>query len=243
MTSTLGYIETSSPPRQSTICHRPHRPAIKLLNHLLPHIDLRPNIYIYTPKSKIMGLTVHHLQISQSERVPWLCEELGIDYELVKHQRDPFLSPQSIKDLNPIGQAPVIQDGDVTLPESAAAPVINDGDLTIAESGACLEYIDNKYGGGKFTVKPDAPNYADYLFWWHWSNGTLQPLIGRYVAASKNPDPNNMMYKYVVDKYERCMKLLNDRLGKVDYLSGSEPTLPDFMIVYTLSTGRYFNSY
>ena len=28
-------------------------------------------------------LTVHHLGRSQSERVVWLCEELGPDYELV----------------------------------------------------------------------------------------------------------------------------------------------------------------
>ncbi len=26
-------------------------------------------------------LTVHHLGISQSERIVWLCEELGLDYD------------------------------------------------------------------------------------------------------------------------------------------------------------------
>ena len=67
-----------------------------------------------------MTLIVHHLQVSQSERIVWLAEELGLDYKLVLHKRDPFLSPQSIKDLNPLGQAPVIQDGDVTLAESSA---------------------------------------------------------------------------------------------------------------------------
>jgi glutathione S-transferase len=34
-------------------------------------------------------LTVHHLGKSQSERVVWLCEELGLDYELVPYARDP----------------------------------------------------------------------------------------------------------------------------------------------------------
>lgn len=44
-------------------------------------------------------LTVHHLQRGQSERIVWLCEELGVDYRLVKHQRDPQtrLSPASLK--------------------------------------------------------------------------------------------------------------------------------------------------
>jgi hypothetical protein len=54
----------------------------------------------------IMTLIIHHLQASQSERIVWLAEELGLDYQLVIHKRDPFLSPQSIKDLNPLGQAP-----------------------------------------------------------------------------------------------------------------------------------------
>ena len=33
-------------------------------------------------------LTVHHLGISQSERIVWLCEELGLDYDLVRYDRE-----------------------------------------------------------------------------------------------------------------------------------------------------------
>lgn len=57
-------------------------------------------------RANIMPLVIHHLQASQSERIVWLAEELGLKYQLVIHKRDPFLSPQSIKDLNPLGQAP-----------------------------------------------------------------------------------------------------------------------------------------
>ena len=32
-------------------------------------------------------LTVHHLGKSQSERIVWLCEELGIDYALQHYVR------------------------------------------------------------------------------------------------------------------------------------------------------------
>ena len=37
-------------------------------------------------------LTVHHLGKSQSERIVWLCEELGIPYELKRYARDPSRS-------------------------------------------------------------------------------------------------------------------------------------------------------
>lgn len=34
-------------------------------------------------------LTIHHLGISQSERIVWLCEELELAYELKHYERDP----------------------------------------------------------------------------------------------------------------------------------------------------------
>ena len=70
-------------------------------------------------------LTVHHLGKSQSERIVWLCEELGIEYELKCYPRSPVLAPPEYKALHPIG----------------AAPVITDGELVLAESGAIVEYI------------------------------------------------------------------------------------------------------
>ena len=33
-------------------------------------------------------LTVHHLGVSQSERIVWLCEELDLSYELKVYDRD-----------------------------------------------------------------------------------------------------------------------------------------------------------
>ncbi|MEA2847549.1 MAG: glutathione S-transferase, partial [Rhodospirillaceae bacterium] len=55
-------------------------------------------------------LTVHHLGKSQSERIVWLCEELGIPYELKRYERLPvtMLAPPEYKALHPLGAAPVI---------------------------------------------------------------------------------------------------------------------------------------
>ena len=50
-------------------------------------------------------LTVHHLGISQSDRIVWLCEELEIPYELIRYQRDPVtrLAPANYKALHAFG--------------------------------------------------------------------------------------------------------------------------------------------
>ena len=63
-------------------------------------------------------LTIHHLGVSQSERIIWLCEELGLPYELKCYQRDPatMLAPAEFKALHPLGTAPIISDGDLVLP-------------------------------------------------------------------------------------------------------------------------------
>lgn len=46
-------------------------------------------------------LIIHHLQRSQSERIVWLCEELGVPYKLEIWQRDrqTLLAPAELKAL------------------------------------------------------------------------------------------------------------------------------------------------
>jgi glutathione S-transferase len=102
-------------------------------------------------------LTVHHLGISQSERIVWLCEELEIPYRLERYDREGGRgrAPAAYKALHPAGTAPVITDGDVVL----------------AESGAIVEYIIQEHGNGRLSVAKGQPNFADYLFWFHFANG------------------------------------------------------------------------
>src|ERR1700712_274497 len=107
-------------------------------------------------------LTVHHLGISQSERIPWLCEELGLPYELVRHDRDPTrMAPPALKALHPLG----------------LAPILVDDDLVLGESPGIIEYISRRYAGGRLIRGPDHADFAAYLYWFHFANGTLQPRI------------------------------------------------------------------
>jgi glutathione S-transferase len=53
-------------------------------------------------------ITVHHLGVSQSERIVWLCEELGIAYELKTYLRESNgAAPAAYKALHPQGTAPI----------------------------------------------------------------------------------------------------------------------------------------
>jgi glutathione S-transferase len=172
-------------------------------------------------------LTVHHLGKSQSERIVWLCEELGIPYELKRYNRDPvtILAPAEYRTLHPIG----------------AAPVITDGDLVLAESGAIIEYIIAKHGDGRLALGPNHPGFATYLYWFHFSNGTLQPVLGRksLLRRAGTPDDHPAAL-FVTERVGRALGLAETRLGEAEYLAGRELTAADIMAVFTLTTMRYF---
>ncbi len=172
-------------------------------------------------------LTIHHLGHSQSERIVWLCEELEIPYDLVSYERDPvtILSPPALRALHPIGAAPVIQD---------------DG-LLLAESAAIVEYIIAKHGGGRLRFGPDHPDFADYLYWFHFANGNLQPVLGRCLMVGRvGLPPDHPVQQAVQGRLDRVMALVEARLGETDYLAGSALTAADIMSVFSLTTMRLF---
>ncbi|WP_223743782.1 glutathione S-transferase N-terminal domain-containing protein [Corallococcus sp. AS-1-12] len=52
-------------------------------------------------------LKVHHLSESRSQRILWLLEELGLDYEVVRYERDPKtgFAPPELKAVHPLGKS------------------------------------------------------------------------------------------------------------------------------------------
>jgi glutathione S-transferase len=172
-------------------------------------------------------LTIHHLGHSQSERIVWLCEELGIPYELRHYHRDAVtrLSPPELRALHPLG----------------AAPLIEDGNLLLAESAAIVEYIIAKYGDGRLRLDPSHPDYAAYLYWFHFSNGNLQPVMGRLMVVSRaGLAADHPVQASVEMRLNRVMELVESRLREVPYLAGSEFTAADIMSVFSLTTMRLF---
>jgi glutathione S-transferase len=171
-----------------------------------------------------MVLTVHHLGISQSERIVFLCEELGIKYDLKIHTRAPLLAPKSIASIpgNDMGKSPFIED--------------SEAGVGLGESGAIVEYIINRHGNGKLSVKPNEANYDKYLHWFHWSNATLQPQM----AASMWPAADEGMAKFRAARLDGALQVMDSRLEESKWLAGDEFTAADIMPVWTLTTQRYW---
>ncbi len=172
-------------------------------------------------------LTIHHLGKSQSERIIWLCEELGVPYELKLYKRDAvtILSPPELKALHPLG----------------AAPVITEGDLVLAESGAIIDYIIAKHGGGRLALGPTHPDFAQYLYWFHFANANLQPHMGRNMIMRRlNLAEDNPTMALTKARLDKVLDLVDARLRGSVYLAGDEFTAADIMAVFSLTTMRIF---
>jgi glutathione S-transferase len=170
-------------------------------------------------------LTVHHLGISQSERIVWLCEELGLDYEFKRYERraDNRLAPDDYKALHPMG----------------IAPVITDGDLVLGESGAICDYICERYGDGRLVPWRDDPDRAGHLFWFHWSNATFMTTLMMQLVLAGGGE-GNPAAPFVEDRGRRAWAMVEARLRVAPYFGGRNLTTADIMMVYCLTTSRAF---
>jgi len=175
-------------------------------------------------------LTVHHLNNSRSQRVLWLLEELGVQYELVKYERDrkTSLAPPELQKIHPLGKSPVITD---------------DG-KTIAESAVILEYIVEKYGNGKLVPAASSPDYWRYRYWMHYAEGSLMPfLLLRLITSriKKAPFVVRPIAKAIAGKVEegfvkpnldRHVAYVDAELGKSKYFAGDELTVADIQMSF-----------
>ena len=183
-------------------------------------------------------ITVHHLGKSQSERIVWLCEELGVPYELKHHVRDPvtMLSPPELRALHPLG----------------AAPVITDGELVLAESGAILEYLAQRYGDGRLRPVPGTPDAIRYLYFMHYAEGSVMPpllmkLIFDRIKKARMPFfarpiarkiAQRALDGFVVPQINTHLDYLESELSARPWFTGNEFTVADIQLSFPIEAAR-----
>jgi glutathione S-transferase len=165
-------------------------------------------------------ITIYHLGVSQSDRVVWLMEELGLPYRLEWFDRGADrLAPPEYLALHP----------------ASMAPVIKDGERVLAESVAIVQYIAHKHAGGRLTVAPSAENYADYLYWLQFNNNALGGFFVKSALAGAGHD-GGIIGKLAQRRTEGLFRQMNAHLANRPYLAGDEFTLADLMSGFAVVT-------
>jgi glutathione S-transferase len=183
-------------------------------------------------------ISVHHLNNSRSQRVLWLLEELGLPYEVVRYQRDAktMLAPPELLAVHPLGKSPVITD---------------DG-VTVAESGAIVEYLVDKYGGGRLIPPPGTPERLRYTYWLHYAEGSAMPplllrLIFGRVATAPMPWPFSAMARriaasvdqsFIAPQLKRHLDYMESELAARPFFCGAEFTAADVQMSFPLEAAR-----
>ncbi|MGC3872861.1 glutathione S-transferase family protein [Halomonas sp. GXIMD04776] len=180
-------------------------------------------------------IKVHHLENSRSQRVLWLLEELGIEYEVVEYARDPetMLAPPELKQVHPLGKS----------------PVITDDEITVAESGAIIDYLIERYDTQHLLVPtPGSDDHRHYRFWLHYAEGSAMPLLVMKLVFSrlgKPPVPalmrpignlfaSGVKRKFLDPQIRQHMEFWEGVLAKSRWFAGEQFTAADIQMSFPL---------
>lgn len=165
-------------------------------------------------------IKLHHLEYSRSTRIIWLLEELGVEYEMVRHQRHPetMRAQADLAAIHPLAKAPT---------------AIIDGQLMM-ESGAIIEYILEQYGDGKFAPAPGSKDRSEYLEWLHFAEGTLANPVIVQMLAPRFGGLGEGYAPFVEGEVVKLLDYVEHHLDIREYIVGDSFTGADINIMYVI---------
>lgn len=170
-----------------------------------------------------MTVIVYHLNNSRSQRVLWLLEELGLDYEIERYQRDAktMFAPPALKRVHPLGKSPVIE---------------HDG-RTLIETGAIVEYLVDLAGGalGAPASRDDVLRYRQFV---HYAEGSLMPPLLLKLVLARLPLIGKVATDRVQPMIDNHLDWLESELAAREWFAGDAFTAADVMMSFPLEAAR-----
>ena len=169
-------------------------------------------------------MKIYHMPLSRSTRVIWAAEELGVPYELVVKQRIELKKPDYLA-INPLGNAPAIQDGEVTM----------------TESSAIVQYLIDRHDADD-RLAPDrtSQDRAAYLQWLHFGEATLMAPISAFILAtgrfSGKPADEPAMAA-AKKRLQAPLALADEALSRHSHIAGDRLSGADITLYWNLMIG------
>ena len=144
---------------------------------------------------------------TRAVRVRWLLEELGVPYELVRLDvsKEENKTPAYLA-LNPLGELPVLVEGEVTLFDAAAI---------------CL-YLADRFPERNLALPPGSPERGDYLQWMLFAERTLEPVLADPPRTAQQPSLDTLL------------AMIEARLAGREFLAGGSFTAADVVMASVL---------
>ena len=169
-------------------------------------------------------LKIYHAPRTRSHRIVWLCEEMGVPYEIAAVKfADP--SPELLA-VNPLKSLPALQDGDVTMIESIAM----------------MLYIMGRYGPTDLQLQPNDPQYARYLQFLVFGEAGMA-MYGNPLVATKFFAPEdkriNWTRDYLKGAFAKRLNFVENHFGDSPYIIGDRFTAADISVGYTVGLAGF----
>lgn len=171
-----------------------------------------------------MHLRLHHLQMSRSTRIIWLLEELGVDYERVDYKRDPVTrrAPPTLREVHPLGKAPVLEVDRVV----------------IGESGAIIEYLLETLADGELAPSSGAARAA-FLEWMHYAEGSaMLPIMLNILGQFRGGLPPGIA-QFAVPETEKTLAHIADSITPSGHLLPSGFSAADIQVHYIVAAASW----
>ena len=169
-------------------------------------------------------IKLHHLEFSRSTRIIWLLEEIGVEYEMVRHQRHPetMRAQADLAAIHPLAKAPT---------------VIIDGQLMM-ESGAIIEYILEQYGDGQLAPAVGSKDRAEYLEWLHFAEGTIANPVIISMLAPRFGGLGEGYASFVEMEVVKLLDYTERHLDNRAFIAGDRFTGADINMMYVLELAK-----
>jgi len=160
-------------------------------------------------------LTIYHLEGRRSERIVWLCEELGIPYNIVYTQGDLQKSMDEIRKIRPL---------------MPAAPTVVYNGQVLSESASILQVLIDRERPGQLIPPVSSPDYPEHVMWMGFAEGTLAAdvvadyRVGMATGGARPTSPRGQL------DGQRAMAFAEDFLSRHPYFGGSQFTAADIMM-------------
>ena len=168
-------------------------------------------------------IVVHHLENSRSQRILWLLEELGLDYEVRRYERDrkTMLAPPELARVHPLGKAPVIEDQG----------------RVIAETGAIVEYLVEQ-AEGRLGPPPNRDSVLLYRQFLHYAEGSMMPPLLALLVVNRLGVLGRPARAPIQKMLDGHLDWLETELAARDWFAGDEFSAADIMMSFPLEASR-----
>ncbi len=161
-------------------------------------------------------MTIHNFaRGARGQRVMWLCEEMGLAYEVQNH---PFPVPADYRALNALGTVPFLEDS---------------GGVAMNESIAIMLYIAQRYGPTPLLPTADAALMARCLQLTLFGETEIAMNINPLLAArfgAGEADKRNWSVIGLEKRVKRAVRYAEALVHNRSYLVGDDLTLADISV-------------